>query len=883
MFESLPMSDEYKFNVPGISCESCVSVISNVFTLDEFKKTGLIVESHYIDVASKTIKIKIKNSTKKKEDVIRLLRESIASTGFHCITMKEEGTLVELPLYQKILTSHWFLGGFGTGSGIALLVLMTFFSGGLSVAAMVAIGLVSTVFTLLLGAPFYREAVVRLVKSRTLTMDTLFTISTLTVIAVSLAAFAFPWLPMMFEAGLLIFGFRYLGLAIEKSVSGKIVTEKKFRDRAPLLVTVITENNDKVQRKLSTIVAGDLIELKAGDIVPVDGECETEGLIYDTILSGAVFPHSVSPGTKLLAGMKLAEDASPIILKATPIILALKAGDTIPVDGVCEKQSCLIEDEESQSTKEIKIDDPLFAGSRLASPAKLNVTAVANYSYLERLDRNIAEAQFEKAPIQEATTAILQYFIPTVILLAIISGCIMGAFFPPALALQCAISVLVAACPCTLGLITPFAVKIGMNKAADNGVQFKSAKALQSAADVNAVVCDVHGTLTEGIPQVERYAFDPKLIDEKKMLSYLAALENESQHPIAKAIVKYLNDKDIETLSVTEVDKKNHSGLKAKILENNNQETVEKELIVGDQSMMQSNEIDVSYLQNQIKIQGGQSITYLACDKKIVGYMILKDPLRKDALEAINLLRKQGKKIFLCTGAAKTTAMTIGKLLDIANDNICYDCVATSETEQDNSKTAFIAKLIAQGYKVAMVGDSANDSNALTKAALGIAVKSQSGDEITQQQAGAVIEGKSLLPLVNLFTIANQTVSNIKQNLGFSLTYNMITTLVVGGLLTALSVVVNPAAGVLLMILQLSLILANAYRFKLQKLDHLENKPEAISHTPSYGVFDKFISNGCTSELSPIPDYNNSSGGELFNPLNLVVPPLDTSMPINAL
>lgn len=739
------------------------------------------------------------------------------------------------------------MGGLGTGSGVILLILSLVLTGGLSLPAMIAMGATSTLLTLLLGAPYYYQAV-NSIKTRTLTMDTLFTISTMTVIVVSLAAFVVPGLPMIFEAGLLIFGFRYLGLAIEETITERVVVEKKFRDRLPKEVRVLGEEKSLNTRKLVTIQAGELLSLDAGDIIPVDGECLTPAVVYDTIITGSVLPRAIKPGERVLAGMRLAENSPPMTLKASPITLLLEEGDIIPVDGVCEGKDCFIFDEDLQKPRQIKVGEALSAGTRLTSTAKLMVTAVANYSYLHRLDRNNEHAQFEKAPIEEATTQILQYFIPAVILAAILSGVVISLFFPPALALHSAISVLVAACPCTLGLITPLAVKIGINKAAEHGVQFKSAKTLQAAESVNAVVFDVHGTLTTGVPTVTDYAHS-NLVSKKALLSYFAALERKSQHPIAKAIADFVNDKETDELVVDSLDESNHSGLKAKITRcESNLDDLQKEyteeIILGNQAMMQENGIDVSAIQSKLGLKGGQSVVYLARNKQLLGYMVVTDPLRKDALETVTALKKMGKTIFICTGADENTAKRYAELLDIPFSNICWGCVGISENSQDNSKTAYIAKLQAQGFNVAMVGDAANDAVALART-FGIAIKSKSGDEVTQQQASAVVQGDSLLPVANIFAIANQTVGNIKQNLGFSLAYNLTSMLLTGGLLVAIGLTLNPAVGVALMILQTSLVLLNAYRFKSQRLEHLQplRAQTQSEFEESYSCFNNLFNN----------------------------------------
>ncbi|ASQ46878.1 heavy metal translocating P-type ATPase [Legionella clemsonensis] len=838
------MFDIYEFDVPSATCESCIASILHPLQQEEFKRnSGIIVEAHQFNRLKRTLKLQIKRSNKKREEITDLLKKEITEAGFPCIPIPSKTALPQalpkMSWYKQLLTSNWFLGGLGTGSGIILLILSTVFTGGLPLIAMIGIGTFSTALTLTLGAPFYYQAANNLFRAKNLTMDTLFTVSTLTVVTVSLLSFALPWLPMMFEAGLLIFGFRYLGLAIEETITQSIGAEKNFTDRLPDKVKLVAEENAS---ELIAIRAGEELELAAGDIIPVDGECLTSGFVYDTIITGAPLPRVVKAGEKVLAGMRLAENASPMKIKATPIIIDLEEGETVPVDGFCEND-CFIEDEETKNARKVCEGEPLFAGTRLNSAAKLKVTAVATYTYLHRLDRNNERAQFEKAPIQETTARVLQYFVPAVIFLAMFCGVIISFFFPLTSALQSAISVLVSACPCTLGLITPLAVKIGINKAAEHGVQFKSARELEAADSVNAIVFDIHGTLTKGIPEVTDYRYDPRLSSKKEVFSYFAALEKNSRHPIAKAIVSYVNNEEIEQYTANELDNSNHSGIKAKIIRQVNTEDAMEEVIIGNQTIMEENGIDVSTQQEYLPGNGGQSVIYLARNKQILGCMLLSDPLREHAKETIAALTQMGKKIFICTGADKNTARRITALLNIPFENVAYGCVGISENSQDNSKIAFIKKLEAEGYHVAMVGDAANDSAAVARS-FGIAIKSQVADEITQQQASAVIHGNSLKPIVNVFTVARQTVANIRQNLGFSLVYNMASMLLTGGLLVALGFTINPAVGVVLMILQTSLILMNAYRFKIQSLEQSTQEKVVMNNvecSESYGCFNRLF------------------------------------------
>ncbi|KTD23765.1 cation transporting ATPase PacS [Legionella lansingensis] len=876
------MSILYEFYIPNITCSSCVASILSAFQAEDFSsKTGLEIESHYLNHNEKILKIKVNSLNKKPADIKKILYQTIMELGFDCADITSAATTVKAS-NKGFLNSHLFLGSLGTGTGVALLILSLMVTGGLSLPLMITIATISTLLTVLLGAPFYYQAAKKFLASRTMTMDTLFTVSTVTVLIVSVAAFVLPWLPMMFEAGLLIFGFRHLGLAIEKSISEKFILEKKFKDRLPVEVDVcMAETMELKRRKLATLQPGEVILLRGGDLIPIDGEALDDCVIYDTIVTGSVLPRLIKRGEKVLAGMRLVEDAPSLQLKISPITLSLEKDDTVPVDGIC-CENCIIYDEESNEPRLVEKGQPLLVGTRLASCAKLQITAVANYSYLHRLDHSNEQAQFKKAPIEEATTQILQYFIPSIIVLAIISGVIVSLFFSPALAIQCAVSVLVAACPCTLGLITPLAIKIGINKAAEHGVQFKSAKDLQAADRIDAVVLDVHGTITTGAPEVSHYAYNAALSSEEEIFSYFAALEEKSQHPIAKAIAHFVKDKTLEPLTVKTFDQSNHSGIKAQITRETpmlekGEMALEEEVIIGNQTMMQECGIDVSAAHRKIDLKEGQSVVYLARNKQLLGYMVLIDPLRSGVRETVAALKQMGIRVFICTGADQATALRYARLLDIPEEDIAFACVGISEDSDDNSKPAFIKKLQAQGFYVAMVGDAGNDAAALAQT-FGIAIKSKSGDEVAQQQASAVVQSDSLLPVANTFAIARQTVANIKQNLGFSLAYNMASVLLAGGLLVAIGLTLNPAVGVALMILQTCLILLNAYRFKAQEPEHLQqlSVQDIKEYKESYGCFDRLFnvekSSSLDKEVRPVDvEYSESLFKQRPNNLEISV------------
>lgn len=776
------MSKSFVFQINGMSCISCSNALEQ--RLRQHLSSNL--EYFHTDVTTpdpKTTTIILKNHSAQDTQTKERLKTLIEQAGFHCINNTIPESQAKEPQsqsarylnsIQKILSSHWFLGILGCGLGLALLI-TCLTVGSLPLIAMIPIAVFSSIFTLFLGARSYIEAWNKLIKTKTLTMDSLFALSTLSILIVSISAFFVPWLSMMFEAGLLIFGFRHIGLAIEERFK-KQINAVQFKDRAPKTVRLCLENGQQ-EIQLSCLKAGTVIELHEGEIVPVDGCCEEDSTLYNTIVTGSIIPKHYTKGEHIVAGMRLNGSARPF---------------------------------------------------------RMRVERDANHSYLARLDKSIAQSLYDKAPLELKTKNLLVYFIPIVIALSILSGVLVACFFPAAIAIQCALGVLVSACPCTLGLIIPLAVKTGMHKAATHGAHFKSAKALQQMEQIDSIVFDLNGTLTTGIPTVKDYSVLPNSgITTSELLSISAALENCSTHPIGKAIYTFSKTKNIIELPVDARDEHaHHSGITGSIERHN--------YMIGSQALMQQYGIDTREVDAHLTPEAGDHIIYIARDQQLIGYIIVTDPLRDDAKQTIDTLTKMGVTVHLCTGAAEQTALRYAKALNIKQ--VYANSVATTVTPDDRSKPAYIQSLRDQKHNVAMVGDAANDANALANSDLGIAILSPNSDELTQQHAAVVIQNGTLLPIANAFAASRQTVNNIKQNLSLSLGYNVAAILFSSGLLLAVGLTLSPAVGAALMAAQAVIILLNVYYFKQRPFAHLtEVTPTTKTCSSSFHLIQQHI------------------------------------------
>ncbi|USQ14699.1 cation-translocating P-type ATPase [Legionella lytica] len=640
--------------------------------------------------------------------------------------------------------NHWLKAAVGLLWGVGLLVLsVAGFS--LPIAAYYAITGLTSLMTLYLGHTVYQSAWHSFRNSKW-DMTTLYTISTLSILVVSIASILIPGLPMMFEAAPLVLGFWHLGEGIEHTLIDQINKKLDILDCIPAKVLLRGEEDKKVSVK--KLVPENLIVIQKGDVIPVDGVLASDALLYTTRIDGSPELKPFKAGDRVKSGMRLA--------------------DHIP-------------------------------------SLEMRVSETYKNSYLSLVAKDIKKANEEKAPIELIANKILDYFIPGLLITATVSGVVISSLFGIAPAIQCVISVLVSACPCALSLITPMAVKIGMNKAAEQGIQFSNGAALQAAADVDTIVFDLNGTLTQGKMQVQALQ-----ISDRRLLAQVALLERNADHPAAKTIADYIfshEDINDEALEITNIDQSHHSGIQALI----NGER----FLIGNKDMLLANDIttiDEPY--NDPK----NGSTYIVYGNTVIGQIALIDPLREDAIKTVNQLKNLGKTVHICTGAAQETAERYAALLGIAKENICANAVGVNTQAHEVSKISYIQRLKDKGYKVAMVGDAANDAAAIAGAHIGIAVESKIGDNSAKQFAGIVVHEGLLFPIATAFDLAQKGKQNIIQNYFVSLTYNSSITLVASGLFIALGFTLTPPIGIALMVLETTIVLSNLYRFKQQEV-----------------------------------------------------------------
>ncbi|MEG1905058.1 MAG: heavy metal translocating P-type ATPase [Bacteroidales bacterium] len=452
-------------------------------------------------------------------------------------------------------------------------------------------------------------------------------------------------------------------------------------------------------------------------------------------------------------------------------IVAVRPGEKIPVDGVVKSGYSFVD--ESMITGEPipvekKADDKVIAGTINQKGAfTLEATEVGADTLLARIIRMVQEAQGSKAPVQRIVDKVAGIFVPIVIGLAILTfiiWIIFGGVGSLSYAILSAVSVLVIACPCALGLATPTALMVGIGKGAEHHILIKDAVALEKMRSINCIVLDKTGTLTEGMPRVSDILWVVPENEHDK--SILLASEQKSEHPLAEAIVTYLSDK-ATPYPITSFDSITGKGI---------QTEVEGNLFwTGSRNLLESNHCELTEEQKeQIHTwqEAGKSVVFFGENNRLIAIIAIADMLKATTAEAIKQLKAMQIEVHMLTGDATRTAAALAETLNIEHFK--------AEVLPDD-KEAYIMELQAAGKKVAMVGDGINDSQALARADVSIAMGK--GTDIAMDIAMVTLITSDLLLLPKTFTLSKKTVRLIYQNLFWASIYNLISIPLAAGIL----------------------------------------------------------------------------------------------------
>ena len=618
--------------------------------------------------------------------------------------------------------------------------------------------LLATPVVLWAALPFFQRGWTSL-KTRNFNMWTLIMLGVGAAYAYSMVAGLLPeifpadmrseggFMPVYFEASVVIIALVFVGQVLElraRERTGDAI--RALMDLAPKTARRITPDGDEYDAPLDNILAGDRLRVRPGEKVPVDGAV-TEG--YSSV------------------------DES------------LVTGEPVPV----EKQTG---------------DDVTGGTLNKSGTFVMEAKRVGSDTMLAKIVDMVAAAQRSRAPIQGLADKVAGYFVPTVVLSAVAAFVVWFLVGPaPSLvyAVVAAVSVLIIACPCALGLATPMSIMTATGRGAQSGVLIKDAEALERLARVDTVIVDKTGTLTEGRPVLADVIALGNLAEDD-LLVLAASLEKGSEHPLAEAIVRAAQDRTLSLGSVSDFHAETGKGVHG---------TVDgKSLLFGNQGLLQDKGIDPSAgVEQAARLQDeGKTVMFLSVDGAFVGLLTVIDPIKESARAAIRTLHDEGLSVVMATGDNARTAQAVARALGI-------DDVLAGALPED--KKALVEKLQNSGKSVAMAGDGINDAPALAAADVGIAMGT--GADVAVESAGLTLLKGDLAGIAKARKLARATLANIKQNLFFAFVYNSVGVPIAAGILyPVFGVLLSPMLAAAAMSMSSVSVISNALRLRKLKL-----------------------------------------------------------------
>lgn len=551
---------------------------------------------------------------------------------------------------------------------------------------------------------------------------------------------------LYFEATTVIITLVILGQLLEaKAHSQTNGAIKQLLKLAPTEATLVENGHDKVI-SIHNIKKGDLLRVKPGEKIPVDG--------------------------KITAGESHIDES-------------MITGEPIPVDK--------------------KVGDSVISGTINGTKSfVMKAEKVGSETMLSQIIQMVNDASRSRAPIQKLADKVAKYFVPTVVLISILTFILWAKFGPEpsyVYALINAIAVLIIACPCALGLATPMSVMVGVGKGAQFGILIKNAEALENMNKIDVLITDKTGTITEGKPSVEKiYAINN---DQNFLLQNIASLNQHSEHPLAKAVVNFAKAQNISLLEVRNFETLTGKGVTG-IIEN-------KKTALGNKKLMLEVNASISEeIENKVTAEQnlGKTVSYIAIDQTVLGYVTITDAIKENSAQAIKSLIDQGVEVIMLTGDNANTAKAVANQLHLSSFKA--DCLPEDKLKE-------IERLQAEGKIVAMAGDGINDAPALAKSNIGIAMGT--GTDTAIESAKITLVKGDLNGIVKAKKLSHAVMSNIRQNLFFAFIYNTLGVPIAAGILyPVFGILLSPMLAALAMSLSSVSVIVNALRLRNLKL-----------------------------------------------------------------
>jgi Cu+-exporting ATPase len=732
--------------IEGAGCASCVGKIESAL------KRVPGVQDASMNFAERTVTVSGEVSG---ETLVRAVEQ--AGYGARAAEQESSADLLDEKekadqAYYKRLMRDMSLA---LGLGVPLMIYGLFIgemtvNTGVERIAWLLVGLATLAVMLFSGRHFYVGAW-KSIRNHSANMDTLIALGTGTAWLYSMVVVLLPQLvPEMarhvyFEATAMIIGLINLGLALEVRARGRTSEAIKRLIGLQAKTARVVRDGQEVDIPIEQVQQDDQVRVRPGEKIPVDGVV-TDG-------------HSSVDESML-------------------------TGEPMPVEKT--------------------VDDEVVGGTLNKSGSLLfRATRVGKDTALARIISMVKQAQNSKPPIGRLADVISGYFVPTIMIIAVISALVWLNFGPEpvvAFAIVSATTVLIIACPCALGLATPMSVMVGVGKAAEAGVLIRNGEALQTASKITAMILDKTGTITEGTPKVtEVIPLDDR--DEAEVLGLAATLEQGSEHPLAQAIVETAKERDIELGSVEGFNAIAGHGVEGRV--------DGRSLLFGNEKLMRDRDIAIDAHLEQAQSMAAQARTpmYLAADNRLLALIAVADPIKADSVAAIRRLQKDGIRVVMLTGDNRDTAKAVAEQVGIEE----FFAEVLPEDKSDK-----IAELQQQGEIVGMTGDGINDAPALALADVGFAIGT--GTDVAIESADVTLMRGSLHGLADAIAVSRATLRNIRQNLFGAFVYNAAGVPVAAGLLYPfVGVLLSPVIAGAAMAFSSLTVVTNANRLRLFK------------------------------------------------------------------